>query len=141
MYCKFLDKPKVPEHLILSLGQVLKLENIFGGQSKDYTIHDCQDELKAYLKTVFPEYTKFRYQTLRNGVPIHVDFGRTHATNYIIDTGGIDVKTIWYESTPIHDKIPIFNTVIPAKSWHELKVDSLHTVMGIDTTRYAITVY
>lgn len=141
MYYNFLQKPSVPPQLILSLSEVLQLENIFGGESKDYTIHECQEELAEYLKIIFPEYTKFRYQTLKKGVPIHVDFGRTRAVNYIIDTGGPDVKTIWYNSTPIHDKIPVFDIVLPAKVWHELKVDVLHTVMNIETTRYAITVY
>ena len=49
-----LDLPKIPKELILPIKEVLQLENIFGGRSKNYTIHECQPELSEYLKEVFP---------------------------------------------------------------------------------------
>ena len=59
MTYKFLDLPEVPEDLILPVEEVLQLENIFGGETKNYTIHECQDELREYLKELFPERENF----------------------------------------------------------------------------------
>jgi len=141
MYCKFLDKPAVPLHLILPLSEILLIENMFGGESKDYTIHDCQHDLKEYLKPMFFDYTNFNYQVLNNGVPIHIDIGRNRAINYIIDPGGNNVSTRWYRSESSDDSDILFDIVLPANKWHELKVDEPHNVIGVETTRYAITVY
>jgi hypothetical protein len=137
MKYKFLNIPSVPDHLILPVEEVLELENIFGGRSPNYTIHECQDELREYLQALFPECTKFRYQTLVHGVPVHKDRGRTTAINFILDTGGPNVQTIWYESD---QTTPAGSVVLPAKQWHELQVDTHHTVMNIEGRRFAITV-
>lgn len=133
----YLDLPKVPTELILPLEEILKLENIFGGATDKYTIHECQNELRDFLQQLFPSYTKFRYQTLREGVPVHIDRGRTEAINYLIDTGGDNVSTVWYEydwTTPFLEK------VFEAHRWHKLQVDIYHGVSNIKTCRYAITI-
>ena len=137
MKYKFLNLPVVPEHLILPVEQVLELENIFGGRSPNYTIHECQAELVEYLQEQFPEYTKFRYQTLVHGVPVHKDRGRTTALNYIIDPGGANVHTIWYDEDQV---IPTCDAVLVKNQWHILQVDSYHTVMNIEERRFAITI-
>ena len=137
MTYRFLELPSVPEHLILPVEETLKLENIFGGHTNNYTIHEVQDELREYLQALFPDYTKFRYQTLREEIPVHKDRGRDIAVNYIIDAGGEDACTVWYEedyTTPTHD------VQLPVHRWHELRVDTYHSVTGITGLRYAITV-
>lgn len=134
---KILNAPKVPNHLILSLEEVLELENFFGGYTTNYTIHECQDELREYLKALFPHCNKFRYQTLLDNVPIHIDRGRTSAINYIVDPGGANVSTAWY-TDEFGDKIE--EVVLPTHQWHEIEVDKWHTVHGITRRRYAITV-
>jgi hypothetical protein len=132
-----LDFPMVPDHLILPMDEVLQLENIFGGETKNYTIHECQDELKEHLKVLFPEYTKFRYQTLIGEIPVHKDRGRTHAINYLIKSGGTDVKTYWYKEDWT---TPIYGIKLPEKTWYELQVDQYHSVLNIETRRFAITI-
>jgi hypothetical protein len=137
MTYKFLDVPEIPEELILPLDEVLQLENIFGGATNNYTIHECQPELRDWLKSHFPDCTKFRYQTLIDEIPVHKDRGRDIAINYILDTGGDDVKTVWYEedwTTATHDMI------FPAKKWHEIDVSIYHGVSGLTSRRWAITV-
>lgn len=133
----YLDLPQVPTELILPLEEILKLENIFGGATDKYTIHECQDDLRDFLQPLFPSHTKFRYQTLREGVPVHIDRGRTEAINYLIETGGDNVSTVWYEydwATPFLEK------VFEKNRWHALKVDIYHGVSSIKTCRYAITI-
>ena len=136
-YYKYLELPVVPVSLILPVEEVLELENIFGGETKNYTIHECQDELREYLKELFPERQTFRYQTLVHGIPVHKDRGRTTAINYIIETGGNNVQTIWYEEDYV---TPTYNVVLPKKIWHEIQVDQYHTVMNIEERRFAITI-
>lgn len=132
-----LDLPKIPKELILPIKEVLQLENIFGGRSKNYTIHECQPELSKYLKELFPECTKFRYQTLTKDVPIHTDRGRDFAINYIIETGGPDAETCWYED---YMQQPIDTVVLPKEEWYKLTVDIHHTVRNITDWRFAVTV-
>ena len=134
---RILDLPQVPKELILPIEQVLELENIFGGKSKNYTIHEVQDDLRVWLQKIFPNNIKFRYQTLVDGVPIHRDRGRDTALNYIIDTGGENVQTVWYDK----DKVKITHSVILTSGvWHELQVNHYHTVTNIQGRRFAITV-
>ena len=142
MTFRFLDIPKIPEHLILPIDQVLKLENVFEGRglykhSDNYTIHNVQEELKEYLQPLFPNYSNFRYQTLRGEIPVHKDWSRNIAINYVIDPGGDNAYTVWYEedyTTPIQD------VKFPIQQWHEIRVDLYHNVTGITGQRFAITV-
>ena len=92
------------ENIMLDLHSVRQLPNIFGGATIIYTIHECPDELAEWLRGIFPEYTKFRYQTLTRDIPCHVDRGREIAINYLIDAGGTDVSTVWY-SDEFGDKL------------------------------------
>lgn len=137
MNYKYLNLPSVPTHLILPIEEVLKLENIFGGETTNYTIHDVQQELKDFLQAIFPDKTKFRYQTLIDEIPVHIDRGRTTAINYIIKSGGENVKTVWYKddyTTPTSD------IILKPNQWHELQVDIYHNVTNLTERRFAITV-
>jgi len=132
-----LNIPKIPEHLILPLEETLELENIFEGDSDNYTIHNVQKELKEYLQPLFPNYSLFRYQTMINEIPVHVDGSRDFAINYIIDPGGDNVHTVWYEE----DRITSTQDVkFPAQQWHEIQVNLYHNVTGITGRRYGITI-
>lgn len=73
----------------------------------------------------------FREQNpIGNGThPIHFDYGRNYAINYVIDTGGDKVVTSWYEE----DKKTIIESVeIEPFRWHIIKVKpTYHGVEGI----------
>ena len=137
MYYKYLDRPAPPQELLLDLHSVRQLPNIFGGATKNYTIHECPANLSQWLHTIFPEYTKFRYQTLTRDIPCHVDRGREIAINYLIDAGGTDVSTAWY-SDEFGDKLE--ETIVESRRWHQLQVDQWHTVHGITGDRFALTI-
>lgn len=132
-----LNIPKIPEHLILPLEEILELENVFEGDSNNYTVHDVQKELKEYLQPLFPNYRKFRYQTMTGDIPVHVDNSRDFAINYIIDPGGDNVHTVWYEEDRI---TPTQDAKFPAQQWHEIQVNLYHNVTGITGRRYGITI-
>ena len=134
---KILDLPKVPEHLILPVNEVLKLENVFYGMSSNYSTHPVQDELKEYLLQFFPEYEFFRYQLLKGEIPIHIDSSRDIAINYIIDTGGSNVSTIWYDES---HATAIESIEFQPNIWHSIRTDIPHNVNNITGQRFAITV-
>ena len=58
--------------------------------------------------------------------------------NYLIDTGGDAVNTIWFEDDR---KTEQYRKCIPSNTWHSLDVSIPHTVQGIKGTRIAITVF
>ena len=138
MYVEYLDLPEVSDYMARE--SVKLLENQFSGRSKAYSIHWCEKQLLEYLQTIFPDKEKFRYQVLRAGVPIHLDKGRIEAYNYIIEAGGKNVETVWYENP--HDDYfhEVYRTCIPERKWHKLNVGVRHTVKNIETERFAITV-
>lgn len=139
MYYEYLDMPAPPMDLIdTNIDDVLALENIFLGQSDRYTMHDCPDRLKNWLKPVFPDHEYFMYQTIRDGLPIHIDTGRPGAINFIIDTGGDNVETVWYADD---QKTIIAAVALEPFRWHSLTVDIYHTVRNVTGIRFAITVY
>lgn len=136
MYTIF-DLPKIPKHLILSIEEVLKLDNKFTGLSNNYSTHNVQNELKEYLQLMFPEHQFFRYQLLKGNIPIHVDVSRDIAINYIIDTGGSNVSTVWYDDTRT---TAIESVVFQPNIWHSIRTDIPHNVNNITEQRFAITI-
>ena len=61
--------------------------------------------------------------------PTHIDYGRKYAINYIINTGGDNVKTFW---TTDDKKEIIKELVIEPRRWHIIKVNpAWHGVTGI----------
>ena len=106
-----------------------------------YTIHKCGVELAEELKILFPDLVDkldkllCNYQCIYDGVPIHKD-DRDVAFNYIINSGGDNVETVWYDD----NYKEIHRECIEAKKWHQLTVNVLHTVEGITNKRFGITI-
>jgi hypothetical protein len=70
---------------------------------------------------------------------MHTDYGRKYAFNYIIDTGGDDVRTNWYDN--IIDKNIIESHKIEPFRWHVIAVNpELHGVDGIHPDRKRISI-
>jgi hypothetical protein len=79
----------------------------------------------------------------------HVDLMRQTAYNYVIDTGGDNVETVFYEPKPEfahleitprtcipYDRIQKVNSVICQQNeWYKLDVTNIHSVENIDNTK------
>jgi len=141
------DLPLIPENLILPVEEILELENhaTWDNVTEKYTLHRCQDELSDYLKEMFPESIGFWYHTIVEELPIHKngDFSTFYnrelpstRLNYIIDSGGENVRTNWYDNEELIESV-----VFPERVWHELEVFVYHNVDNIDEgkRRVAIT--
>ena len=70
-------------------------------------------------------------------LPVHKDTNRHVAYNYIIDQGGDEVYTCFYDD----DQNLIEKVNIETGRWHKLDVQTFHNVEGMTRPRIALTVY
>jgi hypothetical protein len=78
------------------------------------------------------------FQIIRADMPIHKDKGTKTKFCYLLDLGGDNVETKFYDD----DKTTVVDSVVlKSHKWHILNVDSFHNVVGIepDKTRFSIT--
>lgn len=101
-----------------------------------YAIFDYP-EIEDYGTKVFGKEMRTKIQVLYPPeMVIHVD-QRDVAYNYIIDPGGDDVYTCYYdENLNVIEKHKI-----ESGRWHKLDVTVLHNVIGMTRPRVALTIY
>lgn len=130
--------PKIPDYLInLTEKEIRKIPNKFNGvKANKYTLHTATKELEKFLRPYFDSNVNIAFQLITDELPIHKDYGRTSCYNYIIESGG-NVSTVWYD-----DNMKEINRVnFPTHVWHNINVEIFHNIVGIDSTRIAITVW
>lgn len=76
------------------------------------------------------------YQVLRAGIPKHTDARRYGIINYVINAGGDNVVTKWYDS----DNNVIETRVVEEKKWYKMKTDIDHTIEGMTSDRLMLTI-
>ena len=122
-----------------------------------YQFYVLQGKIKEFTKSIFDFEHGVSVQIIKNGAPVHVDIGRKVAYNYIIETGGSDVLTAYFNIDDfIQDRNnrhlrlfpkldgppaePLYSVCIEPNRWHKLDVSFPHTVLNIESERMAITV-
>lgn len=117
------------------------------------------DELIAWVKdNILIPYRAVNIQVMTGGTHVvpHVDEIRTGGLNYIIQTGGSAVKTVFYKPKPIYDGFKVvpqtallpdtidevYSEVLPTNTWHILDVTQIHSVNNLDPLdlRIAVTI-
>lgn len=142
IYYKEVDwLPKVPDDLIDDLGTIRSRKNMF-----DYTEYEhiyasylVSKDLQEFIQSQFSYPVLARYQVIGAKLPVHCDIGVEEKYNYIIDTGGKEVFTRWWDSLENPETI-IFESHTPAKIWHKMKVDVPHDITEIERPRISIQV-
>jgi uncharacterized protein YbbK (DUF523 family) len=89
------------------------------------------------LSNICPE-MYWGFQIIRGDMKPHLDNVTISKMNYVIDPGGSDVMTEWYDP----DGITVIDSVVlESHRWHILKVDTLHGVKNLDpgAVRFGIT--
>jgi hypothetical protein len=76
-----------------------------------------------FLQEILPKFNNF----------IHKD-PRSYAINYLLDLGGDNVTTCFYNNTTEESH------VVPLHTWHLFRSDVLHCVKNITTVRKAFTI-
>ncbi len=137
-YFQYIDKPALPHDLILEIYKSLENPNIFGIPGyNDYEIFDATDPLKDFTHSLFDFDHSTRVQKITNDLYIHKDINRREAYNYIIELGGSNVETCFY-----NDKFELTEKYIIEKNkWHFLNVDVYHNVKNVISPRIALTVH
>jgi hypothetical protein len=142
-YIEYIDLPKVPEQLIESIQDIInRPPKDFSNVSAEYTYFKTRyvnDDLKSWLQNIFNYEIYPQYQLVYKGLPIHVDKGnRIVAYNYLLDTGGDNVRTAIYD-----DKYKLLQIEkLELRRWHRINTGMLHGVHGIqsDKVRVAISI-
>ena len=93
-----------------------------------FTTIDC-------VQKYFDKYS-FKVYDLKNGIPKHVDVDRAIVYNYIIQSGGNNVQTVWWKN----DK-EFYRIIVPEKRWYKSDVSIEHSIENIENERVIITVF
>jgi hypothetical protein len=125
--------------------------NIFKLPNHPYQLFNATEKLKNFIES-FLSFDKVEVHSFSDTVPIHTDFNRTRAYNYIFDTGGPNVLTSFYDINDFirtsdgrlevcnKDYKPIESVHIRPNVWHMLDVTVPHGVSNIEFVRFAVTV-
>ena len=142
-YIEYLDLPPVPENLIESITDIInKPPKLYSAVPSDYYFfktRNVNDDLAEWLQSIFEYKIYSQYQLVYNGLPIHIDKGnRINAYNYLLDTGGKNVKTAVYNE----NYRPLQIEQLELKRWHRINTGMLHGIHGIepDKVRVAISI-
>jgi hypothetical protein len=148
----FDDWPKLDDSLLQDALYIRdQNENIFPVKESPYKLYAVNDRITNFIGTFLKMKHAVNVHSFMR-VPIHVDFNRTIAYNYIIDTGGPDAKTLFYDINDIllpgpgklqlvnENCKPIESISIRSNVWHKINVSIPHTVINIKTPRTGITV-
>ena len=138
-YIEYIDLPPVPEHLIEQLQDIVnkppKNFSYVSQENQFFKTRYVSNDLKSWLQPLFEFEIYPQYQLVYDGLPIHIDKGnRIFAYNYLLDTGGDDVKTAVYDE---NYKL-LQSEKLELKRWHRLNTGMLHTVYGMDPNRVRI---
>lgn len=96
-YLNYTDHPSLPEDLFPEIYKSLGNKDRFPIENEQYKAFEATQSLKNFTNSIFNFEHNTAVQVLYKDVDIHVDLFRTIAYNYIIDTGGEDVSTCFYD--------------------------------------------
>ena len=143
----FLDKffhltyivPPIPSRLyIVDPNDIKKLGSDWEGDNPVYSTYRVSDELQTWVQSFFKLPIIVNYQIINGQIPIHKDIGRTKCWNYLIDVGGPNVATQWWND----DETEVIRSVVfRGHCWYSLNVGIKHNVTNVEGNRIAITVW
>lgn len=143
-YYKEIDwLPRIPDTLIEDFESFSKRGNIFRSETVEgiYESYLVLPELRNFLQEYFDRPINARYQVINSQLPVHIDIGSfSRKFNYILDPGGEDVFTRWWNSVDNPENI-IYSTIAPSRKWHEIRVDVPHDISAVLYPRISIEVH
>lgn len=133
----YVDLPKIPDFLLPSISEIIASPRQPSVVKYDlFQTRKVNDDLHDWLKHNMHMDFHPQFQLIYNGIPIHKDIARNSCYNYLLDTGGENVKTIVYDES----KLRILKALhIPLKTWYYLNTTLFHTVKNIETVRIALS--
>lgn len=144
MYIEYPEIPQVPEYLIETDFEVVKTFQPYSPVELEeldlYFLRKNPDiRLVEFLQPYFDFDVTDRifYQYIGKNLGVHKDFSRKSCFNYIINKGGDNVITSWYDE----DLNKLYDEIIPEKVWHKIYVDINHGVENVIGKRFSLTVF
>jgi len=135
-FFEYVDIPHPPKEFILQIEEIKKMPNKNTNLSSFYGSCVAPKKLQQWVNKFIPNNTEVRYHWMTNDLHVHVDYVRIECWNYILDLGGSNTYTCFYDNN--------FNVkekhFIKPKQWHWLSVGNLHKACNLENIRYGITV-
>ena len=137
-FFEYVDLPDPPAEFILELDEIKNLPQISKNKefSPNYDLCPAQEKLKEWVKKNIPNSTATMYHWMNSNFHIHTDWSRIECWNYIINPGGPNAYTSFYDAN--HNLLE--QHVIEPNRWHWMNVSILHNVSNFSGVRYGITV-
>lgn len=135
-YIRYLNLPLIPDAVINRIDRDYnRYSSTFYHDKYVWSEHNnhlvnrwCQENI---CNTMY-----WGFQIMSGDVAKHRDAGTTAKLTYLIDTGGEDVHTIFYDDS---GKI-LQDEVIKPNRWHILDVGHWHSVSGVEPGRHRFSV-
>jgi hypothetical protein len=136
---RYLNLPSIPEDIISQLNRNFdQYQKKSSALIEHYTWSDSfNSEINQWCQKNICDTMYWGFQIMTGDMQIHQDFGTLTKLIYLIDAGGNNVYTNFYDN----DKNITHSYVIETNRWHILKADSYHSVIGIEPgqTRFSLT--
>lgn len=140
-YIDFL--PCVPDDIITETMDAVNAPNYWLNKKSDsYQVFPGTEKIYKFIHAHLDQQYRVTVQVISNTLPIHVDIGRSVVFNYIIDTGGENIHTIFYSKNNEDYTILESHNIKPFK-WHRLNVATPHSVSTIlpNNKRVSLSVF
>jgi hypothetical protein len=117
--------------------------------------HNLPEEFEYWIQqNIMDNYLRVKFSIHHGTIaPPHTDYLRDYGIHYIYNPGGDDVRTVWYQEQgqsivrngrvrqPDYSKLTVLEEVVlPAKKWHVLRTDIVHSVENLQGNRIRIAV-
>jgi len=131
--------PALPKDLQDEILSITKGEgSVIFASYNNFLLYPLSQRLKEWALEYFPTSTLQKIQKLEKSVDVHIDMDRKLAYNFLIDAGGNDVHTKFFDS--LEDGATVLEDhVLKTGIWHSLTVDVPHSVENITGTRIAFS--
>jgi hypothetical protein len=137
MLLRYLDLPEVPDELIVEVYKSLEGIDRFPYKNNQYKSFGATQPLVEFTQRLFNFEHNTAVHIIKDHLIIHKDFFRTRAYNYIIDPGGDNVQTCFYDD----NENLIESHCIEPYRWHEFDASINHNVINLTSPRIAITLF
>ena len=130
-YIQYINLPPIPKEIVQNLPKDI---GVYTKQTEqNYHWSDSYNEkLNIWAQQNISQEIYFAFQMMTGDLPAHKDGGTLTKFVYILDTGGSNVVTkFWDDDFNLLDEY-----VIEPQRWHILKADTYHSVEGIEENRY-----
>lgn len=136
---RYLELPKIPNSIIDNLPADWKqYDQKVSYSGSNYTWTDSfNQEINSWCQEHISQGMYFGFQIMTGNVPMHKDVGTLTKLVYLLQPGGKNVTTNFYND----DRTLAHSFVIEPFRWHVLRADSFHSVDHIepDQVRFSIT--